>query len=109
MAADIVDSLLAGIAPWRCILCREPAYGMDICPDCINDLPWIGHACQGCSTPLPDSAAQFCGTCAGRRSAVDFCCAALAYEYPINRLVTGLKFHRKLACARVLGRSEERV
>jgi ComF family protein len=76
---------------------------MDICADCINDLPWLGHSCQRCALPLGDPDARFCGACAMRPPEIDSCYAALAYEYPVNRLVTGLKYHRKLAYARVLG------
>jgi ComF family protein len=34
---------------------------------------------------------------------IDHCIAALAYDYPVDRLVTGLKYQRKLLFARVLG------
>lgn len=34
---------------------------------------------------------------------IDYCIAALVYEYPVDRLVTAFKYRRKLNCARVLG------
>jgi ComF family protein len=103
VALDFVDRLMTCIAPWRCVFCREAAHGMDICADCLNDLPWLGHCCRRCAMPLADVAAQFCGACATCAPSVDYCFAALAYEYPVDRLVTGLKYRRELAYARVLG------
>jgi ComF family protein len=111
VAANLVDSLLAGIAPWRCVLCRDVAHGIDICAACINDLPWLGNCCRHCALPLPEPAARVCGSCLGAGSGaappvnppIDQCIAALAYEYPLDRLITGLKYHRKMLFARVLG------
>jgi len=78
-----VDELLARIAPWRCILCGAAAAGIDLCLPCLNRLPWL---------PLPADG--------GAHSVVT---AALLYESPVDELITGLKFHGRLAAARVLG------
>lgn len=100
-----VDSLSAAISPWRCALCLEPALGMDLCTDCLNDLPWLGATCRHCAVPLPGDNVSICGRCAqtGQPRDVDLCIAALAYEFPVDRLITALKYTRKLEYARVLG------
>ncbi|HJP04177.1 MAG: hypothetical protein CL799_05490 [Chromatiales bacterium] len=103
MTANLVDRLLTAISPWRCVLCRGTAHGMDICADCINDLPWLGRSCHQCALPLTSTGALLCGACIRAPTDIDHCIAALVYEYPVDRLVTGLKYRRNLAYARVLG------
>jgi len=100
-----VDSLTTAISPWRCALCLEPALGMDLCTDCLNDLPWLGVTCRHCALPLQGDIVSICGRCAqtGKRRDVDLCIAALAYEFPVDRLITALKYTRKNDYARVLG------
>ena len=83
-----VDSLLARLAPWRCILCDQPAAGMDLCMPCLQALPWL---------PLPERAP------AATPLAAPASVAALAYRPPVDGLITGLKFHGRLAASRVLG------
>jgi ComF family protein len=79
---------------------------MDLCIDCLNDLPWIGQACLRCTRPLhalPDpAAAPICGRCADDAAAPDCSLAALIYEYPVPGLIAGLKYRRKTELARVL-------
>ena len=97
----MVDRLLAEIAPWRCILCRAKGCGMDLCIDCLQDLPWLGPACRRCAIPITPPAI-FCGRCQTDTPAVDWCIAALRYEYPIDRLINALKFNHRVYIARVL-------
>jgi ComF family protein len=105
MLAGWVDRLLAAISSWRCSVCLEPALGMDLCAGCLDDLPWLGATCRHCALPLPADNAVVCGACAqvGARPAVDLCVAALAYEFPVDRLVTALKYLHKIEYARVMG------
>jgi len=104
-AARWVDGLLASISSWRCVLCLQPAQAMDLCIDCLDDLPWLGAGCRHCALPLPDASAAVCGRCArsGKLQDIDICVAALAYEFPVDRLITALKYIRKHEYARVLG------
>ena len=102
MTRLLVDSLIAGIAPWRCILCQGPGAGIDLCRGCLRDLPWLAHTCARCGIPLPPDQAV-CGRCLSDRSAVDYFVAARAYEYPLDRLISALKFKRHLYVARLLG------
>ena len=101
----MVDSLLAWLAPRRCLLCRETAQGLDICPACMDDLPWLGHGCRHCGLALADSGSDRCAACAASAGpeSPDRLLAALAYEFPVDRLVAGLKYSRRLVCGRLLG------
>lgn len=44
-----------------------------------------------------------CGACLRKPPAYDRCCAAFRYIYPVNRLLTALKFEHRLAYADLLG------
>lgn len=99
----MVDRMLALLAPWNCVLCRQPAVAMDLCIGCLNDLPWLTAACGRCARPLP--VAGTCGTCLGARPGrqpLTACLAAVAYEYPVTCLVGDLKYRRRRVNARVL-------
>jgi len=101
-----VDSLLAAICPWRCVCCNSAANGMDICADCLNDLPWLGNCCRHCGMPLTQTDSLTCGGCRAITNyshSVDLCIAALSYEFPVDRFVTGLKYRHRPEFARVLG------
>ena len=120
--APLVDRLLTVISPWHCVLCGDPAAGMDLCKDCLADLPWLGHTCRGCGMPLPDPGLRLCGSCLGQShghlrghlhgdshghdlqpAAPDSCVIALVYEYPVAQMLAALKFRHELTYARVLG------
>ena len=77
-----VDRLASRLALWRCVVCDGPGVGMDLCPACFDALPWLGPG----APPPPFK-----------------CTAALAYAPPVDRLITALKFHGRLAHGRVLG------
>lgn len=99
-----VDRWFAYLLPRRCVLCNTPSGDDSVCPGCCSDLPWLGPCCNGCAVPLPPGVADgFCGNCAGRPFAPDRTVAALAYEFPVDRLVTGAKFHRRFHMAEALG------
>jgi ComF family protein len=98
-----VDELLAWLVPRRCLLCNLPNPASALCPGCRDDMPWLGRACDSCGTALPDAhAGRICAGCSPRRGIVAVR-AALAYEFPVDRMITGAKFHRQLHFARALG------
>lgn len=74
-----VDDWLAWLIPRRCVLCHAPSGPVTVCAGCREDLPWLPGTAQG---PV---------------------LAAFSYEYPVDRLVTGAKFHRQLHYTRALG------
>ena len=83
--AAMVDSLLAALFPWACVLCGRPGAGIDLCAACLDDLPWLGA----------DPAAQVLPGIDG--------IAAVEYRPPVDMMVTALKFHRSRVHGRVLG------
>lgn len=57
--------------------------------------------CPQCATPTPGG--QVCGSCLKRQPAFDRTIAALAYTFPLDRLIPRLKYHSRLAVAPALG------
>ncbi len=104
MAASGVDAILAWFVPRRCVLCNEPGVASSVCAGCHADLPWLGAVCPGCGVALPPGGSPGpCGRCGTRLPAAGPVIAPLAYEFPVDRMVTGAKFHRQLYFARALG------
>jgi ComF family protein len=84
-----------------CYLCRGAARGV-LCAECDADLPRLqGPLCPRCALASPGG--QVCGRCLAQPPAYDATVAALAYEFPADVLVQGLKFRGELALAPVLG------
>jgi ComF family protein len=102
-------AMLAGLAQrlanlafgGSCYLCRGAAQDL-LCARCEAELPRLGDAaCPRCALPSPGGA--LCGRCLVRPPAYDATVAALAYEFPADVLVQGLKFRGELALAPRLG------
>lgn len=88
------------LLPRRCIYCgvalrRKEQVG---CVSCDRDLPWIWHACRYCGQPLPAPAAPGvpCGRCQASSPGLVSTVAPLHYEFPVDAVIKGLKFHKKL-------------
>lgn len=89
------------LLPPRCLVCETPgAGGRDLCAACAQVLPWPGPACPRCA--LPVAAGGRCGRCLRRGSPLDAALAALAYRFPVDRLLPRFKFHGDLAAGRLL-------
>ncbi|WP_024891982.1 ComF family protein [Luteimonas huabeiensis] len=88
----------------RCPLCREPAAGDGLCAPCARALPWLGPACPRCAAPLApgDGTGPACGACLRRPPPFGLALAAFRYGFPLDRLLPRFKFHRDLACGRLL-------
>nr|VFJ43304.1 MAG: comF family protein [Candidatus Kentron sp. DK]VFJ64115.1 MAG: comF family protein [Candidatus Kentron sp. DK] len=86
-----------------CLLCGAEVAGSkpNLCPDCLRDLPVIDAACPVCGIPLPEPV--ICPACQRRHPPFTRTHAAFRYGFPVNHLVVLMKFHEKLAAARVLG------
>lgn len=79
--------------------CQDPS---GFCRVCIADLPENKHFCRSCCKPLLTGA--ICGKCLISPSiGSDLVLAAYRYEYPINRLLSDVKFNRDPATASGLG------
>ncbi|MDD3650258.1 ComF family protein, partial [Immundisolibacter sp.] len=99
---QLLDAALAFWLPPTCTLCGAPgADRLALCHGCHADLPWLGNACGRCAQPLPVSGV--CGRCLRHPPAQDAAHAAFVYAPPLDRLVQGLKFGRRLGLARLTG------
>jgi ComF family protein len=99
----LVDRLLAAVMPWCCVLCRDAAAGMDLCIDCLNDLPWLQRTCRFCGISLPAAGLRICGVCSKTPPLVQHTVAALNYEFPVPEMIAAMKFGKQTCFARVLG------
>ena len=88
--------------PGNCLLCGAHSVTHSVCTDCHTDLPWHSQPhCPQCATPTPNG--QICGICLKHPPAFDRTVAALAYAFPLDRLIPRLKYHGQLAIAPLLG------
>ena len=91
--------------PARCPICREVAdEASGLCAACAARLPWLRAACDRCGLPLADThpAGRACGDCLQRAPPLQFVQASFLYGFPLDRLLPRFKFHRDLACGRLL-------
>ncbi|MDQ1315758.1 MAG: Phosphoribosyltransferase [Pseudomonadota bacterium] len=96
-----IRSIINRFFPPACLLCGAGST-RSLCRDCLADLPWHKQPqCPQCATPTP--AGQLCGSCLKRPPAFDRSHAALAYAFPLDRLIPALKYSGRLAIAPVLG------
>lgn len=100
-----ISSIFRQLVPPACLLCGAPASiatDAALCAGCHADLPWH-HApsCPQCGIATPDG--QVCGACLRHPPAFDRTCAALAYTFPLDRLIPRLKYRGRLALAPLLG------
>ncbi|GAB4349689.1 MAG: ComF family protein [Immundisolibacter sp.] len=99
---DCIDALLTFLLPPQCLLCGAGGQRrLPLCEACHADLPWLGHACPRCAQPLPVD--RVCGRCLRRVPPQHAAHAAFHYAPPLDRLVLGLKFGRRLGLARLTG------
>ena len=86
-----------------CRLCSLPTDNRNgICHDCLADLPRIQHACPRCGAGLGEPVATACGACLRQPPQYNSSCIPYRYAPPLIPLITGLKFHARLAEARLL-------
>ncbi|MCA3181408.1 MAG: phosphoribosyltransferase family protein [Burkholderiaceae bacterium] len=95
------------LAPRGCATCGAwlaPGALPGFCVGCLAELPGARRPrCARCGQPT-DRWAPACTACAGAGAdAVDATLAAADYAPPLDRVVTALKFGRRLALARPLG------
>ncbi len=98
--------VLSRLLPPTCLLCGAAGReGLDLCPGCFSDLPLNSPACVRCALPLPPTSppGSLCGGCQRRAPAFDAGIAPLRYAGVLRFLVTGLKFHKRTANARLVG------
>lgn len=104
MNIRIVDRVLDRLWGFCCILCGGPGRDQDLCAACARDLPWLDRACVACGLPQPAKAVgDRCPSCLATPPPFAVCLVAMRYEYPVDRLITALKYRQQLTYARVLG------
>jgi ComF family protein len=86
--------------PQDCMLCGARSSHALLCHACQSDLPRIPGACPSCALP---SGGAICGECLRHPPAFDRTFAALAYGFPVDKLVQQLKYSGQLALAHWLG------
>ncbi len=93
------------IYPPTCALCGGGGVGgRDLCWGCLEELPYNLSHCAVCALPLTESAhGLHCGQCANKRPPFERCLTAFHYAPPVDELILGLKFGRRLNHARLLG------
>lgn len=83
------------------MLCGDPAPALlELCAGCLADLPRLGPACPHCGEPTPGG--RVCGACVRRPPPFDYLRAPFRYQLPVDWLVAGLKFERRLNHGRLL-------
>ncbi len=86
----------------RCYFCSEKIFlSSGLCSACISDMPINNYFCQQCCEPLENGA--ICGKCLitppkhHKRILAPF-----RYEYPLNKVISKIKFNRDLNAAKHL-------
>lgn len=103
MVNSIFNTLIFKAFPGRCALCLS-ATGRpsDLCEDCEAGLPWLQPGCRRCALPLAADEGAICGQCLTQAPHFQRCLCPLTYEFPVDRLITGLKHHGNLRYSRLL-------
>ncbi|KGK41147.1 hypothetical protein LH51_16765 [Nitrincola sp. A-D6] len=86
-----------------CALCRlQSAEISGLCEDCHADLPWLLLGCPICGLPRlsPDHP---CTHCQQKIFKFDQTEAPLEYRFPINSLIPGIKYQRRIQTLGWLG------
>lgn len=97
-----IRSIFKQVFPFTCLLCGTTSGTGHLCGACLADLPWHRlPQCPQCAIPTPDG--QVCGACLKHPPAFDRTRAALAYAFPLDRLIPRLKYNGQLAIAPALG------
>ena len=99
--------LVRFLLPWRCALCAGHARdGRELCVECDAGLPRAEQACPRCGIRMARTdVTGTCARCAVRPPRFHRMVAPLAYDYPVDRLLLGLKFGRRMHLARALGQA----
>lgn len=101
-----VERLLEWIFPRQCLLCGDRASADEFCLACDRELPRVAHACPVCA--MPYTGIGPCGACQKDEPPYRATHALFHYRHPVDRMITRLKFGRRLELAHVLGKMAAR-
>lgn len=81
----------------QCILCQNNTNNPSgFCSDCYSDLPWLGVHCSICALPLPaQNNSLLCASCIQTPPSFEKVYALFDYQFPINALISRIKYGRK--------------
>jgi ComF family protein len=98
----LTNRLTNALFPGVCLCCGL-ASGRDLClcQGCEDALPQLDSQCLQCAEPL--ALTGLCGHCQKSPPAFSRIVAPYRYQFPLDRLILGLKHHRQLAASQVLG------
>lgn len=92
--------------PPRCAGCAEVIAEVDgFCPTCWAQIEWLGNSgCSCCGLPLEGTEAEHCARCLAVPPPLERMRAAVAYGEVPRSIALKLKYGRKVALARTMGR-----
>jgi ComF family protein len=97
-----LSALLHRLLPQVCYLCGGASGNAPLCADCIRELPLPDpRCCPRCA--LPTTQGETCGACLKHQPHFDRVLSAFIYDFPVDRLIQGLKYGGELALADWLG------
>jgi ComF family protein len=99
-----IHKLMDIILPPVCMVCgARGQQGRDLCHDCSDLLEENRPACPRCALPMDHGFRGDCGHCLRKPPPYDSSWAYWRYQSPLDGLLLGLKYHRQLPVARLLG------
>jgi ComF family protein len=94
---NIIDYIL----PKHCLLCNLPSHsGIELCNDCIDNLPKNLKACHYCG--IPSQTNSHCISCNSYKTPFKRTLAPYLYDAGIKHLIGALKFRQNLVTAELL-------
>jgi ComF family protein len=98
---NIMDTILPSV----CLVCgAKGGTGRDLCANCLELLVDNHPACPVCALPASHGHAGLCGRCLHHHPPYQSGLSFWRYQAPLDGLLLGLKYHRQLPVARLLGR-----
>ena len=80
----------------QCIFCYQTTdHPSGTCLSCQDDLPWLLNSCSICAFPLNSNNQLICGQCLKLRPSFTKVDALFLYQFPIDQLVTKIKYNQK--------------
>lgn len=99
-----IEKIYQGLLPCICSLCGSSSSNhINLCNACQKELPWLTHTCYRCALPLSEAGPEVCGECLKKPVSYNTTIALFYYHFPIDRLISLLKFHNKIHFANLLG------
>lgn len=110
----MLDRLLRSIFPGACLLCDVPlpdGQDLDLCDDCLRELPRVPQPCPRCGLPTPAQGTDgawhapmpSCSACASRPPPYVRTIAPLHFADPVDHWIRRLKDHSGMVEGRTLG------